>query len=226
MAGRVTSAAYSPTLDKIVGLAYVPATSAEGDTITIRVDHGHGLQATLCELPFYDPQTERQRVPDISADVIEETLPERSSLISASRSDLGNGVVIVDRTLSDRCGIRGRTTASWLESLSMLVPDKPNCAQVQKDGTILARLSVGEFLLLGSSNYLGCHPDGADSNYSLPRADSHAWLVVSGAHSRELLQAVCSIDLRPSSFLDGDVAQTLMFGIGVILIQSEGMFHL
>jgi sarcosine oxidase subunit gamma len=108
----------------------------------------------------------------------------------------------------------------------MLVPDKPNRAQVQKDGTLLARLSVGEFLFLGGSNYLGCHPDVADSNYSLPRADSHAWLVVSGAHSRELLQAVCSIDLRPRSFLDGDVAQTLMFGISVILIQSEGIFHL
>jgi hypothetical protein len=26
--------------------------------------------------------------------------------------------------------------------------------------------------------------------------------------------------------LDGDVAQTLMFGISVILIQSEGIFHL
>jgi len=226
MAGRVTSAAYSPTLDKIVGLAYVPATSAEGDTITIRVDHDHGLRATLCELPFYDPQTERQRVPDISVDVIEETLPERISLLSTSGSDLENGVVIVDRTLSDRCGIRGRTAASWLESLSMLVPDKPNRALIQKDGALLARLSVGEFLLLGGSHYLGCHPDAADGNYSLPRADSHAWLVVSGVHSRELLQAVCSIDLRPRSFSDGDVAQTLMFGVSVILIQSEGIFHL
>ncbi|MBT5156048.1 MAG: FAD-dependent oxidoreductase [Gammaproteobacteria bacterium] len=226
MVGRVTSAAYSPTLDKIVGLAYVPATSAEGDTITIRVDRGRGLQATLCELPFYDPQTERQRVSDVSVDVIEESFPGRISLVSASGGDLESGVVIVDRTLSDRCGIRGRTAASWLESVSMLVPDKPNRALVQKDGTLLARLSIGEFLLLGGSDYLGCLPEAADSNYSLPRADSHVWLVVSGAHSRELLQAVCSVDLRVRSFSDGDVAQTLMFGISVILIQSEGSFHL
>ena len=119
MVGRVTSAAYSPTLDKIIGLAYVPATSAEGDTITIRVDRGRDLQATLCELPFYDPQTERQRVPHISVEAIEESLPERISLISASDGDPESGVVIVDRTLSDRCGIRGRTAASWLESASM-----------------------------------------------------------------------------------------------------------
>jgi sarcosine oxidase subunit gamma len=108
----------------------------------------------------------------------------------------------------------------------MLVPDKPNWALVQKDGTLLARLSVGEFLLLGASNYLGCLPESADSNYSLPRGDSHAWMVVSGVHSRELLQAICSIDLRARSFSDGDVAQTLMFGVSVILIQAEGIFHL
>ena len=90
----------------------------------------------------------------------------------------------------------------------------------------MARLSVGEFLLLGGSDYLGCHPEEADGNYSLPRADSHAWMVVSGVHSREVLQSVCSIDLRPRCFSDGDVAQTLMFGISVILIRADENFHL
>tara|TARA_B110000503_G_scaffold14422_1_gene19675 strand:- start:420 stop:3848 length:3429 start_codon:yes stop_codon:yes gene_type:complete len=236
MVGRVTSAAYSPTLDKIVGLAYVPATSAVGDTITIKVDQGHGLQAILCELPFYDPRVERQRVSDVSVAAIKESSPERTSLIRALHVDvetsdvetsgLETSVLIVDRTLSDRCGVRGSAAAGWLESLSMLVPDKPNRARIQKDGAVLARLSVGEFLLLGGSDYLGCHPEEADGNYSLPRADSHAWMVVSGVHSREVLQSVCSIDLRPRCFSDGDVAQTLMFGISVILIRADEIFHL
>ena len=90
----------------------------------------------------------------------------------------------------------------------------------------MARLSFGEFLLLGRSDYLGCHPEEADGNYSLPRADRHVWMVVSGVDSRELLQSLCSIDLRPRSFSDGDVAQTLMFGISVILIRADGNFHL
>ena len=39
--GRVTSAKYSPTLDRVIGLAYVPpALSEPGSSINIKIDGG------------------------------------------------------------------------------------------------------------------------------------------------------------------------------------------
>ena len=61
--GRVTSAVVSPTLGKVVGLAYVPADLAEpGARFTIRVEKGALVAATVAPTPFYDPETARQEV--------------------------------------------------------------------------------------------------------------------------------------------------------------------
>jgi sarcosine oxidase subunit alpha len=63
MIGRVTSCNYSPTLDKIIGLAYVPTTHAEPDTrLTIKVDAGVMVVAKVVALPFFDPKTLRQEL--------------------------------------------------------------------------------------------------------------------------------------------------------------------
>ncbi|MCK8517351.1 2Fe-2S iron-sulfur cluster-binding protein [Methylonatrum kenyense] len=54
--GRVTSVAYSPTLDRIIGLAYVaPAQNLPESTVKIRADGGVLRSATVERLPFYDP---------------------------------------------------------------------------------------------------------------------------------------------------------------------------
>jgi sarcosine oxidase subunit alpha len=58
-AGRVTSARYSPTLDRYLGLAWVPeARSAAGQTFQVRC-HDADLTARVTAIPFYDPQGER-----------------------------------------------------------------------------------------------------------------------------------------------------------------------
>jgi sarcosine oxidase subunit alpha len=60
--GRVTSISVSPTLEQVIGLAYVhPAQAASGTTIRIRVDGGKYLEASVVETPFYDRQNLRQR---------------------------------------------------------------------------------------------------------------------------------------------------------------------
>jgi sarcosine oxidase subunit alpha len=57
--GRVTSARHSPTLDKLIGLAWVPeARAAAGGDFLIRCD-GADLAARVTPVPFYDPQGER-----------------------------------------------------------------------------------------------------------------------------------------------------------------------
>lgn len=61
--GRVTSVAYSPTLQKVIGLAFLPSSKqAPGCRFGIRVDSGQLVWATVAATPFYDPRNERQQI--------------------------------------------------------------------------------------------------------------------------------------------------------------------
>ena len=63
MIGRVTSCMVSPTLNAIIGLAYVPADRADlGRSITIKVDGGQRVTAEIVPTPFYDPGNLRQEI--------------------------------------------------------------------------------------------------------------------------------------------------------------------
>ena len=59
--GRVTSVTRSPTLNQVIGLAYVPPDrSKPGTLFQIRLDDGSLVQGTVVETPFYDSQSQRQ----------------------------------------------------------------------------------------------------------------------------------------------------------------------
>ncbi|HJT77125.1 MAG TPA: glycine cleavage T C-terminal barrel domain-containing protein, partial [Gemmataceae bacterium] len=59
--GRVTSARYSPTLRRSLGLAWVPAAAATpGERFVIRWNEAD-VPAVIVPLPFYDPKGERLR---------------------------------------------------------------------------------------------------------------------------------------------------------------------
>ena len=61
--GNVTSCEYSPILDKIIGLAYVaPHQSRVGENFDIRVDGKTIVTAEVSEMPFYDPDDQRQEL--------------------------------------------------------------------------------------------------------------------------------------------------------------------
>jgi sarcosine oxidase subunit alpha len=63
IAGRVTSVVRSPTLGKVVGLAYLPADMCEtGQRFEIRVDNGVMVAAEVVPTPFYDPDNARQEI--------------------------------------------------------------------------------------------------------------------------------------------------------------------
>jgi sarcosine oxidase subunit alpha len=63
IAGRVTSVTQSPTLNKVIGLAYVPAaSSALGTRFDIRVEGGRMVEGEITPLPFYDPTHTRQEM--------------------------------------------------------------------------------------------------------------------------------------------------------------------
>jgi sarcosine oxidase subunit alpha len=57
--GRVTSARHSPTLGRLIGLAWVPAARATpGEPFLVRCA-GTDLRATVVPVPFYDPEGKR-----------------------------------------------------------------------------------------------------------------------------------------------------------------------
>jgi sarcosine oxidase subunit alpha len=61
IAGRITSIAFSPTLKRYIGLAYIQPHLAEiGTRFAIRVD-GLLSAATVTPTPFYDPSNDRQK---------------------------------------------------------------------------------------------------------------------------------------------------------------------
>ncbi len=61
--GRVTSAVHSPTLDKVIGLAYVATDQAEiGQRFQIKIEGGRMIEADVVPMPFYDPDNKRQEL--------------------------------------------------------------------------------------------------------------------------------------------------------------------
>ena len=62
IAGRVTSIAWSPAIEKYIGLAFVsPAIIASGGGFFIRADGGQIVAARIASTPFYDPAGDRQK---------------------------------------------------------------------------------------------------------------------------------------------------------------------
>lgn len=62
IAGRVTSIAFSPTLKRYIGLAYVkPELAVVSNNISIRLSDRSIVTATVSPTPFYDPDNARQK---------------------------------------------------------------------------------------------------------------------------------------------------------------------
>lgn len=135
---------------------------------------------------------------------------------------------LVDLTNLARVGFRGTDAAAWLEGRGFSLPQAPNQVVTQADGSHVARLSQTEYLLLGSLGDAGERVAreeagwtfGEAANYLLPRQDSHAWLLLTGAHVAQVMAKLCGVDLRPEAFPRGAVAQTSAARINVIVINA------
>ncbi|SHM49261.1 N-methylglutamate dehydrogenase subunit D [Pseudomonas asturiensis] len=125
-----------------------------------------------------------------------------------------------------RVGFRGTDSAGYLTARGFTLPDAPNRAVAQADGSHVARLSQTEYLLLGSPQDQGQRVADEEArweldhaaNYLLPRQDSHAWLQLSGVCISEVMAKLCGVDLRAQAFPPGAVAQTSAARINVIVI--------
>ncbi|MEW6445791.1 MAG: FAD-dependent oxidoreductase [Pseudomonadota bacterium] len=61
IAGRVTSIAWSPALQRHIGLAFVDPDLAARGHFRIRTEHGAMIEATVSPTPFYDPDNLKQK---------------------------------------------------------------------------------------------------------------------------------------------------------------------
>lgn len=139
-------------------------------------------------------------------------------------------VILLDLTEHPRVGFRGAHSADHLQSRGFNLPQEPNRAVTQTDGSQVVRLSLSEYLLLGGASDAGRRiaaeeaewRQGDSAHYLLPRQDSHAWLRLSGAAISPLMAKLCGVDLSAAAFAAGAVAQTSAARITVIVINSGG----
>ncbi len=151
---------------------------------------------------------------------------------SADNSDrrVARNLGLVDLSSLPRTGFKGVGAPTWISSLDGSTPAQPNEVVRNTDGTLIARLSNEEFLVLENlpqdSGRIGQLVEqssaAAESDtFILPRADSHCWFAMTGEHAPECLAKVCAVDCRQHKFSNGDVAQTSLSYVNAIIIRSD-----
>jgi sarcosine oxidase, subunit gamma len=142
----------------------------------------------------------------------------------------GAAVVLRDLSILPRTGFKGAESPTWMESQGVVLPSAPNLATRQADGSLVARLAPGEFLILGPLGGDNAPTDRLDKAWSidtagfcfqLPRRDSHAWLHLSGDKVTAMFAKICGVDLREKAFADLAIAQTSVARLSAIVIRDD-----
>jgi sarcosine oxidase subunit gamma len=140
--------------------------------------------------------------------------------------DIGRGA-LADLTNLPRLGLRGKAAADFIATLGYRVPDRPNQLLRQRDGVALLRLSLGEFMFLGSFADQGARireleqqAEDGPGLYWLLRQDSHAWFWLGGSGICEVMAKLCGVDLSPEAFATGSIAQTSVARINAIVANT------
>jgi len=135
-------------------------------------------------------------------------------------------LALIDLSPLPRVGMKGADLDDWLSAGNYQVGDTPNGAWEQADGTLIARLSADELLLLADprqSTPAAFAAIGIESYqcYALRRRDSHCWLAVSGENAAAMLAKLCSMDFSAGAFDNHAVAQTLIATMPGIVIRHD-----
>ena len=121
---------------------------------------------------------------------------------------------LVELSVCPRWGVKGRGALPWLTARGAVLPAADNRSVRQGDGTLVARLSPGEALVLGpvpvAPSGLGAAidqipADGEAACYPVLRRDSHAWFMIVGDDAARMFAKLCGVDLSPGSFAQGQV---------------------
>ncbi|WP_206019936.1 sarcosine oxidase subunit gamma [Pseudomaricurvus alkylphenolicus] len=153
-----------------------------------------------------------------------------SAIVAANNngSDKATRSGLLDLSTLPRVGYRGGNAASFLETVDLPVPSKPNQFLQASGGELVLRLSPQEFWVLSALRDEGENIEAlrrrqlpTSDCYSLYCQDSHAWLVMTGEHLPQTLAKVCGVDLSDEAFPVGAIAQTSVARINVIVVHHE-----
>ena len=137
---------------------------------------------------------------------------------------------LADLSPLPRTGFKGADTPAWLKAQGIELPGAPNRAVRQGGSVVVAALSWDEHLILSGLSGDGglCarldgvwRIDDGQRCYLMPRADSHAWLAITGEHAAAMFCKLCGVDLRLHKFSDGGIAQTSLARLNAIVIRND-----
>ncbi len=151
-----------------------------------------------------------------------------------SEAETARAMGLADLSLLPRTGFKGAGTAEWLAAQGIDVPPEPNWATRQASGALAVRLAATELVLLGPLDggagpiedlktawrEAGVPPE-SPRGYPVPRDQTHAWFLVTGAHSAEMFAKICGVDLRPDKFETGRIAQTSMARMNAVAVRDD-----
>lgn len=141
-------------------------------------------------------------------------------------SSLARFCGLIDLTNISRVGFRGVEAAEYLTAQGFLLPEAPNTLVTQSDGSVVARLSATEYMLLGGVADLGERLAQLENswvmseqlNYLLPRQDSHALFQITGAYLAPIMAKLCAVDLSQETFVTGQVVQSSVARVNAIIM--------
>jgi sarcosine oxidase, subunit gamma len=144
-------------------------------------------------------------------------------------ADRGAGLKLVDLSVVPRWGLKGRGVSSWLDLQGATMPRTDNRTELQRDGSLIARLSPGEVLILSPVESQSRFADaierlpaaGEGACYAVSRRDSHCWFVLTGQDSPAMFAKLCGVDLTPDRFPTGQIAQTSVARLSAIVIRHD-----
>lgn len=223
IAGRITSIAFSPTLQQHIGLAYVtPALAVIGTRLTIRLSDRSLVTATITPTPFYDPQNQRQKVNVISSKQTPIDMPRETRSHTLLDTALNSSFSLVNLSRLTRFGVKGTGASAWLTSQTIPIPTCPNRWLPLPNGGLVARLGLTEFLVedhlsapVAPLLAAACQPP-PEAVYPVLRHDLA--IALSGTAVPDLLLQTCSVNFRALDLRDRPVILTSMAGVAVTVL--------
>lgn len=143
-------------------------------------------------------------------------------------------MAVADLSVLPRTGFKGVGTVDWLTGQGLAIGAESNRAYRQASGELAARLAPTEILLLDSLAATGnlvarlerAWQWGSERprrliGYPMPRAESHAWFMVTGTRAPAMFAKICGVDLRPHRFAPWTIAQTAVAKMSGIIIRAD-----
>ncbi len=138
-------------------------------------------------------------------------------------------LAIADLSPLPRTGFKGPGAADWLAEQGVELGEASNFAYPCGNGSLAARLSHGDILILGNlagddelwqSLESSWTHDGAKC-WPMPRRDGFFWFLITGVQAPQMFAKVCAVDLRPKSFANYAIAQTSLARVNSVIIRDD-----